>query len=96
MLKKTCRSWSRRSRELNPPFDGRSQSVQSLSPGVKIAGAFRALKKPRAYVYRASLQVVGVTELAVLLPPFKSPSCTVKASFCLFMSAIRLGTPVKA
>src|SRR5262245_13450449 len=33
VLKNTCRSWSSRSSELYGPFFGRSQSVQSLSPG---------------------------------------------------------------
>jgi len=32
--------------ELNEPFAGRSQSVQSLSPGVTIAADFKALKYP--------------------------------------------------
>jgi hypothetical protein len=36
--KKNVRPYCRRSSELNPPFVVRSQSVQSLSPGVKIAG----------------------------------------------------------
>lgn len=45
-LKKTFRSWSSLSRELNEPFAGRSQSVQSLSPGVTIAADFKALKYP--------------------------------------------------
>ena len=39
--------------------------------------------------------MVGVTEPGVPLPAFRSPSWTVNASSCLFMSAIRLGTPVK-
>ena len=82
--------------EENPPLEGRSQSVQSLSPGVRIAGARNELKYPRACVYKASLQVVGVVELGVPLPALRSPSCTVKARSCEFMSAIRLGTPVMA
>jgi hypothetical protein len=44
VLKNTFRSWSSRSSELKPPFAGRSQSVQSLSPGVNTAGAFSASK----------------------------------------------------
>ena len=44
LLKKTRRSWSRRSSDEYPPLAGRSQSVQSLSPGVKTAGAFSELK----------------------------------------------------
>jgi hypothetical protein len=39
VLKKTPRSYWSRSSELKPPFVVRSQSVQSLSPGVKIAGS---------------------------------------------------------
>ena len=44
VLKKRCRSYSSRSSELKPPFEVRSQSVQSLSPGVKIAGFSSALR----------------------------------------------------
>src|SRR5689334_1990841 len=57
VLKNIERSWSRRSRDEKPPLEGRSQSVQSLSPGVRMAGAFRELKKPSACVYKASLQM---------------------------------------
>src|SRR4051812_4724606 len=59
VLKNKARSWSRRSSDENPPLEGRSQSVQSLSPVVKTAGAFKELKNPRACVYKASTQVVG-------------------------------------
>ena len=48
VLKNTCRSWSSRSATKKPPFDGRSQSVQSLSPGVNTAGARSELKNPSA------------------------------------------------
>src|SRR5690349_3899202 len=48
VLKNNCRSWSSRSREENPPLLVRSQSVQSLSPGVKIAADCSELKYPSA------------------------------------------------
>src|SRR5262245_45540758 len=44
--KKTLRSYCSRSSELKPPFEVRSQSVQSLSPGVKIAGSRSESKYP--------------------------------------------------
>ncbi len=44
VLKKTARSWSSRSSELNPPFFARSQSTQSLSPVVKTAGAAQGIE----------------------------------------------------
>src|SRR5215510_1089711 len=44
--KKSSRSRCSRSSSLNEPFDGRSQSVQSLSPGVKNAGWCRELRYP--------------------------------------------------
>jgi len=74
VLKKTFRSWSRRSSDEKPPFEARSQSVQSLSPGVNMAASFSELKYPRAWVYKASLQVVGVEEPDVPLPALRSPS----------------------
>jgi hypothetical protein len=43
--KKTARSYCSRSSELKPPFVVRSQSVQSLSPGMKNAGFFSESKK---------------------------------------------------
>jgi hypothetical protein len=46
--KNTVRSCVRRSRESNGPLERRSQSVQSLSPGVKNAGFLSELKKPSA------------------------------------------------
>ena len=81
---------------MKPPFEGRSQSVQSLSPGVKIAGAFSELKNVSAWMYSASLHVVGVVDPAVQLPALRSPSCAVNARSCVFMSAIRFGTPTVA
>jgi hypothetical protein len=44
VAKKTLRSYWSRSSELKPPLLVRSQSVQSLSPGVKIAGLSSELK----------------------------------------------------
>jgi hypothetical protein len=40
------RMWLSRSSELKPPFDARSQSVHSLSPGVYMAGATSELRYP--------------------------------------------------
>ena len=82
----SARSWSRRSSDEYPGV--RSQSVQSLSPGVNVAGARRLLRYARACVYTESLHS--------LEPLLRSPSCAVNARFWLFMSAIRFGTPVVA
>src|SRR5262249_509315 len=89
VLKKTWRSCESRSSDEKPPFDARSQSVQSLSPGVNTAGARSELKYPSERTYRALSH--GLFE-----PALRPPSCTVKASRCAFMSAIRFGTPTVA
>src|SRR5262249_44085720 len=94
--KRNCRSCCSGSSSLNEPFAGRSQSVQSLSPGVKNAGCWSELKYVSACSYSASLHVVGVWEPAMPLPAFRSPSWIENEMSELFMSAIRFGTPVWA